>query len=453
MNPVSLPLLLLSVAVAAPVSAQGIDPRGIYFNEFTGAFDGTEWFQVTPVGSSTTTFNIRDIYGGGFTGTVNANGDIMIPGIQMDGFFSGPDDFVIFPFGGQFTFTSNRVPTTSVDFPLILESPQAANPLLDGQWFNTLRFFDPQTGQPGPPGTEIITVSTTGNRVRITDPSGLFFQGIFEDGLTAGFRALNNPNFGTPTGDFAAFPGSFTNIGQDLLGEMNMIDINNFRASFLLQTRQPLGSQTQSVVEFVAVRQNPLAQGDANGDGNVDAADVQIVTNLQGVTFEDGTYNLAADINADGVIDATDLAFFNTGLIGMNYCGPSVPNSGGQSAVLTASGSTSIADNNVTLTANGVALNQFGFFVTSMTQGFVMGPGTSQGNLCLAGSVGRFNNMIQNSGLSGSFEITLDLTSIPQPGGSVAVLSGETWNFQAWFRDNNPVSTSNFTDGLSILFN
>jgi hypothetical protein len=27
---------------------------------------------------------------------------------------------------------------------------------------------------------------------------------------------------------------------------------------------------------------------------------------------------------------------------------------------------------------------------------------------------------------------------------------GETWSFQAWFRDVNPGVTSNFTDGVAV---
>jgi hypothetical protein len=34
----------------------------------------------------------------------------------------------------------------------------------------------------------------------------------------------------------------------------------------------------------------------------------------------------------------------------------------------------------------------------------------------------------------------------------VAVLAGETWNFQAWYRDLNPTTTSNFTNAVSIAF-
>ena len=293
-----------------PVVGQDIDPRGIYFNRFIGQFNGTEWFQVTPVNGSSDQFNIRDIFGGGFVGTIDSDGNVIIPGASMDGFFTGPDDFVIFPFNGQFTFTSNRVPTTTVDFPLILESPRLANPLLAGAWNNNLRQINPETGAILGTGSEIITLSAAGNNITITDPGGLFFRGVFEDGLTAGFRVVANPSFSPATGIFATFPGSATNIGQDLLGEMNMVNINEFRASFLLQSRTPLGNQTQTLFEFEATRVNPIAEGDVNGDGEVDGFDRIIVEFLQGLTFEDDEYNLAADVNNDGIINFEDLAFF-----------------------------------------------------------------------------------------------------------------------------------------------
>ena len=33
-----------------------------------------------------------------------------------------------------------------------------------------------------------------------------------------------------------------------------------------------------------------------------------------------------------------------------------------------------------------------------------------------------------------------------------AILPGETWYFQAWFRDKNPAATSNFSDAIAIAF-
>ena len=139
------------------------------------------------------------------------------------------------------------------------------------------------------------------------------------------------------------------------------------------------------------------------------------------------------------------------GPIGSSYCGPANLNSSGVPAILTAFGSDMVAANSVRLDAAQMAQNQFGYFINSMTQGFVLPPG-SQGNLCLSGSIGRYNQDIKNSGAGGEFSLQLDLANTPAPGGPVAIQPGETWNFQAWFRDDNPGSTSNFTDGVSITF-
>lgn len=137
--------------------------------------------------------------------------------------------------------------------------------------------------------------------------------------------------------------------------------------------------------------------------------------------------------------------------IGSSYCGPANLNSSGQAALLTAFGSDAVVNNSVRLDASQMATNQFGFFLNSTSPGFVLPPG-SQGNLCLSGGIGRYNKDIMNSGAAGEFSLQLDLTDTPTPGGPVAIQPGETWYFQAWFRDNNPGPTSNFTDGVSIAF-
>jgi hypothetical protein len=99
--------------------------------------------------------------------------------------------------------------------------------------------------------------------------------------------------------------------------------------------------------------------------------------------------------------------------IGSNYCGPAELNSVGLSAAITATG--------------------------------------SQGNLCIGSPLSRFNALIMQSDMNGVLEIQVpDLTSMPLLG---PVLPGETWHLQAWYRDNNPASTSNFSDGTSVIFN
>jgi len=140
------------------------------------------------------------------------------------------------------------------------------------------------------------------------------------------------------------------------------------------------------------------------------------------------------------------------GTVGVQYCGPAVTNSTGASAEILAVGSDVVADLDLRLVAHQMPANEFGYFLVAGTQGFVVMPGGSQGNLCLGGVIGRYALLAQSSGPDGQFGIPVDLTQLPSPIGT-PVLPGETWNFQAWFRDHNPGSTSNFTDGVSVLFN
>ncbi|MCP3918229.1 MAG: hypothetical protein GY711_21985 [bacterium] len=80
-----------------------------------------------------------------------------------------------------------------------------------------------------------------------------------------------------------------------------------------------------------------------------------------------------------------------------------------------------------------------------------MPPG-SQGLLCLTcagfsgcAGIGRYSRpgeIVQ--GPVGS--LAIDLTVLP-PTPPVAVTTGDTWNFQCWFRD---LGSSNFTDAVSV---
>ena len=98
-----------------------------------------------------------------------------------------------------------------------------------------------------------------------------------------------------------------------------------------------------------------------------------------------------------------------------------------------------------------VTHSEFGYFLASLSQGFVAAPPGSQGNLCLGGQIGRFNQHVLGSGPQGDFALEVDTTALPVfP--IVAIVPGDTWHFQAWFRDVNPTPTSNFTDGLSIEY-
>ncbi|MEO0661362.1 MAG: hypothetical protein AAFZ87_07495, partial [Planctomycetota bacterium] len=137
--------------------------------------------------------------------------------------------------------------------------------------------------------------------------------------------------------------------------------------------------------------------------------------------------------------------------IGTNYCTAN-PNSTGTPSGLGARGSTSVAANDLTLVASGLPTSQFGFFLNADQRGFAPNIGVNgSGNLCLGGGIGRYNRAgeILSSGANGSFELSIDLTSIPRPSSTEAAAPGQTWRFQAWYRDSNANGpSSNLTRGL-----
>lgn len=179
-----------------------------------------------------------------------------------------------------------------------------------------------------------------------------------------------------------------------------------------------------------------------------------LISNNGGVHVYDVTSNTTTTVQT-GVSARFITGFGGFSSVGKPYCAVA-PNASGAMGELTGFGSLVAASNDVVLTAAQIPANTFGFFITSQAQGFVMNPGGSAGNLCLAGSIGRYvgPGQVQNSGPGQSFSLALDLAQTPQPLGFVSISAGETWNFQAWFRDisSSGAATSNFTNGLEVSF-
>ena len=155
---------------------------------------------------------------------------------------------------------------------------------------------------------------------------------------------------------------------------------------------------------------------------------------------------------ATGTLNAVQIVRFGP-LVGTTYCQPNT-NTSGYAARMTSFGSIVATDNELYIAATGMPVNVFGFFVTSMTQAFIPNPGGSQGNLCLGGQIGRgVGGQIINSGPDGMIMTPANLMSHPTPSGPVAVMAGQTWNIQCWFRDRVGGSqTSNYSDALSVTF-
>ena len=150
------------------------------------------------------------------------------------------------------------------------------------------------------------------------------------------------------------------------------------------------------------------------------------------------------DLNANGIPDGCELATTPS-------CGPGVANSTGGPGSITVLASPAPEDHLVDLLATGLPNFQFGYFLASQTAPSVLGPGGSQGTLCLGGTIGRFTGQVGNTAASGGFRIQVDTRALPNPLPSTFA-AGQSWIFQVWFRDANPTATSNFTDAVVLQF-
>lgn len=139
--------------------------------------------------------------------------------------------------------------------------------------------------------------------------------------------------------------------------------------------------------------------------------------------------------------------------IGAETCA-GVPNSTGVGADLALSGSAVASDNNFTVQVDSLPMNSLGYAIHSQGNMVVMNPGSSQGNLCIAGaSIGRFDSQVLDSGSAGTVSFSPDLTALPTTSGPVAAMAGETRYFQFWYRDNmggTPVSNFSSADGVTF---
>jgi len=142
-----------------------------------------------------------------------------------------------------------------------------------------------------------------------------------------------------------------------------------------------------------------------------------------------------------------------SGAVITSYCDAN-PNSTALAGDITASNVDQSA-RTMEIEASNLPVNANGFFISSLDQGFVAGAGGSGGNLCLGGSIGRgVAGGIKTADSTGRFAGTVNLDAIPTGNGSSSAMTGQTWYFQAWHRDSliPGLTTSNFTDGVSVLF-
>jgi YVTN family beta-propeller protein len=132
-----------------------------------------------------------------------------------------------------------------------------------------------------------------------------------------------------------------------------------------------------------------------------------------------------------------------------NFC-VSTPNSTGQACLISSSGSTSVAANDLVLHGAGAVPNVPCLFIYAPAQAQTP---LGNGFLCLdGGGIGIFRLVppLLTDG-SGSVSLALDVNAPPDPSGQIT--AGSTWNFQLWYRDpTGSPATFNLSDGLNAQF-
>jgi hypothetical protein len=126
-------------------------------------------------------------------------------------------------------------------------------------------------------------------------------------------------------------------------------------------------------------------------------------------------------------------------IAGSNGCEPLRPNSTGVSGRLEAFGALDVAQPATVLRASQLPANTFGLFALSSVSQPPVLAGFGGATLCLASPLVRWFDSIGTSDSSGSVELELPTSSLPVPNGQV--LAGDTWFFQYFHRDTDPMTS------------
>lgn len=160
------------------------------------------------------------------------------------------------------------------------------------------------------------------------------------------------------------------------------------------------------------------------------------------ISFINGVNNLN-----NGFLTLAEVQVFSPS-IGTTYCNPANNNVSGGPATITAVGTNVLSSPNVTaIVAHGMPEQTFGYFLVGAGANSVTPPG-SNGVLCLGSAIGRYSLLIHNTTRTENMGIVINRGALPvNP--ARAILPGETWRFQAWFRDG---ASSNFSDAVAVMF-
>ena len=247
---------LVVVILAGGASGQAIDPRGVFFHDYSApSFSGIEWVTIVdqPGDRRYEFSDIRALEP--FSGTIAEDGQTTwdTGRVSGTGSFSDADRASFQLLFGASTFQSDlwRAPGTSPEFITLIETPEPGRSELAGAFEVTITSLDPRTGATLGARTEMMTLGVSGQTLRLTEGDGDFIQGVFESADAVGFRVVS-PAALRP--EYRSFVGSETNLGQNLMGDLRFLSDDAFEATVLLQTRTAPGNQSQMVEHYSAVR-------------------------------------------------------------------------------------------------------------------------------------------------------------------------------------------------------
>ncbi len=170
---------------------------------------------------------------------------------------------------------------------------------------------------------------------------------------------------------------------------------------------------------------------------------------------------LPGGLQVDTVLSQATLANFGTvramalaperAVLGARGCDPAVPNSTGKPASLTITGEPRAFTGSLDLRVECAPQGAFGLFLAGPSISAPTTPMGLVGNLCLDGGIGRYDapGEIFQAGNDGAATLTISPNATPTPSGRVPVLGGQTWFFQAWYRDGG---ASNLSNSVGVRF-
>ncbi|MCP5022315.1 MAG: hypothetical protein GY930_11130, partial [bacterium] len=107
------------------------------------------------------------------------------------------------------------------------------------------------------------------------------------------------------------------------------------------------------------------------------------------------------------------------------------------------------SENRLSVLGSGFVPGQVALLLAATDSGYVVSPGGSLGSFCLGGQLARVSPGVADA--SGDLFFTVNTQAVPT-NPAVAILPGETWYFQIWYRDQLFGASALFSEAIQVDF-